>query len=184
MSAPSSPPHPRRDPLTEIPASLPCSHAEISGLPPLNRRNPLRSLPSSPLQLTQTLAAEHPAAVEPYAREPPLRHRRSTSSAPLSGHRAPQEHREVEEVDAGRSQRPYSKLRTGIAHRSIAEPPRRGGSTAASSLRRFRPPHELHGVVRNLPAPFSLAPRQPSTSAPTRRSAMAAPPLRTLLEPL
>ena len=149
MSAPSSPPHPRRDPLAEIPAALPCSHAEISGLPPLNRRNPLRSLPSSPLQHTQTLAAEHPAAVEPYAREPPLRHRRPTSSAPLSGHRAPQEHREVEEVDAGRSLRPYSKRR-----RSIAEPPRRGGSTAASSLRRFRAPHELHGVVRILPAPF------------------------------
>ena len=90
----------------------------------------------------------------------------------------------MEEVDAGRSLRPYSKLRTGIAHRSIAEPPRRGGSTAASSLRRFRAPHGLHGVVRNLPAPFSLAPRQPSTSAPTRQSAVAAPPLRILLEPL
>jgi hypothetical protein len=31
----------------------------------------------------------------------------------------------VEEVDAGRSPCPYSNLRSGIAHRSTTEPPRR-----------------------------------------------------------
>ena len=81
----------------------------------------------------------------------------------------------MEEVDAGRSLHPYSKLRVGIAHRSITEPSRRRESTAASPRRRLQTPHEFHGVVRILPAlfPFLL-----NTRASLRLLAGAQWPLR------
>jgi len=72
--------------------SLPCSHAEIPGLPPLNRPNPLRPLPIQQSAAPRTLAPPPSRSARSAAQSP---QRRRGHATPLRHplRQTPQEHR-------------------------------------------------------------------------------------------